>query len=36
MKKLLSLCLAVFRRRAPRRLQEEDPDLVQRLREAGL
>ncbi|BEP38331.1 hypothetical protein GmRootV59_55880 (plasmid) [Variovorax sp. V59] len=36
MKKILSLCLAAFRRRAPVRRHEEEPDLVQRLREAGL
>lgn len=36
MKKILSICLAVFRRRAPARRHDEELDLVQRLREAGL
>lgn len=36
MKKMLLLCLSAFRRRVPVRRQEEEVDLVQRLREAGL
>jgi hypothetical protein len=36
MKKIFSLCLAAFRRRVPARRQDEELDLVQRLREAGL
>lgn len=36
MKKILARCLAAFRRRAPVHTRDEEFELLQRLREAGL